>query len=183
MAYFPLLEKEWHANFVLFTFNITQTQQQQATSDQIHSVEKNANATDQANGSECKSSSPPLSNDEFQSVNIFEQLPCQATPTPTPTPSIAMIFMKIRLTESDDFLLFENNSYTLVRDSKTTEKVDKDDGDEKKQQQWRRLRPIQYLVDNDKNRGRTNNVETQTVDAHYKTRAINTNQIEKSTGV
>lgn len=99
--------------------------------------------------------------------------------------------MKIRLRESDDLLLFENNSYTMVRDSDASDGKattvddnddnDVDDDDDKRRQQWRRrLRPIQFIMDNDKHRGKTNNVETQTVDAHYKTRAINTNHIEKS---
>lgn len=182
-----LLESAWSTKFFPFPL----THQQQATSDEIQSTDKYANTTDHANGSECQSTSPPpLSNDEFQNVNIFEQLPCQATPTPTP--STAMIFMKIRLTESDDLLLFESNSYTMVRDSNATDdksatvaatgsQRDNEHGDEKRQQQWRRrLRPIQFLMDNDKHRG-TNDVETQTIDAHYKTRAINTNHIEKST--
>lgn len=101
--------------------------------------------------------------------------------------------MKIRLRESDDFLLYESNSYTMVRDSNvpdakttttgdTTKSQSVNNNDDKKQQQWRRrLLPIQFLTDNEKHRGKTNTVETQTVDAHYKTRAINTNHIEKLT--
>lgn len=97
--------------------------------------------------------------------------------------------MKMRSKESDDLLLFENNSYTMVRDSSNTDTTKtsttttkiydigsqraNDDNDERRRQQWQRwLRSMQHLMDNDKHR-------RETVDAHYKTRAINTNHIEK----
>lgn len=97
-------------------------------------------------------------------MNIFEELPSQAAPTPTPL-TIASRFMKIRLGESDDLLLFENNSYTVSRDTCNAQEYDK--------------RDAQLLLDKEKHQ-KTNNVETQTIDAHYKTRSINTNHIEKS---
>lgn len=108
----------------------------------------------------------------MENVNIFEQLPSQAAQTPTP--SNASVFMKIRLRESDDLLLFENNSYTVLRDTAPDNAATATAAqatDEK--------RDVQLLMDKEKHR-KTNNVETQTVDPHYKTRAINTNHIEKS---
>lgn len=111
--------------------------------------------------------SPPL--DESENVNIFEQLPSQAaSTTPTSASASASLFMKIRLRESDDLLLFENNSYTVLRGTIATDAQ----ADDKRDAQL-------MMMDKEKHR-KTNNVETQTVDAHYKTRAINTNHIEKS---
>lgn len=108
-------------------------------------------------------------------MNIFEQLPSQAAPTPTP--SAAMVFMKIRLRESDDLLLFENNSYTMLRDNNSSTTATGNCDDDALMDETNRS--VQLMMDKEKHR-KTNNVETQTVDAHYKTRAINTNHIEKS---
>lgn len=140
---------------------------QQPTIDGTHQTEYNSSATE-ANQSDIKS--PPLI--ELENVNIFEQLPSLAAPTPTP--SAAMVFMKIRLRESDDLLLFENNSYSILRE--TTETVT----DALQPNEMNQQSNVEFmLMDKGKHR-KTNNVETQTVDAHYKTRAINTNHIEKA---
>lgn len=113
----------------------------------------------------------PQPND-FENVDIFEQLPSQAAPT-TPTPSAsASLFMKIRLRESSDLVLFENNSYTVLCGTNADAAIVDAQEDDKRDAQLR-------MMDKEKHR-KTNNVETQTVDAHYKTRAINTNHIEKS---
>lgn len=112
----------------------------------------------------------------MENVNIFEQLPSQAAQTPTP--SNASVFMKIRLRESDDLLLFENNSYTVLRDT-ANDNAATAEATATAAQANDEKRDVQLLMDKEKHR-KTNNVETQTVDPHYKTRAINTNHIEKS---
>lgn len=142
-------------------------------------MDYNINATE-ASQSETK---PP---NELGNVNIFEELPSLAAPTPTP--SAAMVFMKIRLRESDDLLLFENNSYTMVRDNGTgntnvngaVDNYDDDALHDDHNENHVHFNNVPHIMMDKEKHRKTNNVETQTVDAHYKTRAINTNHIEKS---
>lgn len=125
--------------------------------DTSESLDNNINSTEL-----CQNETKSL--DELENVNIFEQLPSQAALTPTSLTTLSR-FMKIRLGESDDLLLFENNSSTISRDACNAQEYDK--------------RDAELILDKEQHQ-KTNNVETQTIDEHYKTRAINTNHIEKS---
>lgn len=177
--------------------------QQHTLDDMSQSLENHVNTTEPGQND---GSSP----NELENVNIFEQLPSQVAQTPTP--SNASVFMKIRLRESDDLLLFENNSYTVLRDTvsddaaattttktalstqaeteteaagittvmpTTTAVATASSSSLTTAQAYDEKLDVRLMMDKEKHR-KTNNVETQTVDAHYKTRAINTNHIEKS---
>lgn len=99
-------------------------------------------------------------------VNIFEQLPSHNA---TPIPLGATLFKKIRLKETDDMLLFDNNSYTAVCGTDEANAIEEDN------------KRYDYLVTGTGKHRKMNDVETQTFNALYKTRAINTDHIEKST--
>lgn len=106
--------------------------------------------------------------DTMASGTIFERFPSQIGSTPTPTPTGAA-FMKICLHESDDMLLFENNSYSLLRDGSGEAEAIANDN--------------QHYEDTMKTTAkqrRMHDIETQTVDAHCKARASNTDHINKS---
>lgn len=102
-----------------------------------------------------------------ENVNIFERLPSQVALTPLPS-KIPLVFMKICLEETDDMLLFENNSYSVLRDTDEAKAIENDN-----------KRYHELVMVKDKQR-KMNDIETQTVDAHYKTRGVNTDHIEKS---
>lgn len=102
-----------------------------------------------------------------ENSSILEQLPSQS-PT-TPTPKMSPTFMKIQLTETDDALLYENNSFTVMVGTDDAEVVHEDN------------KLYDNLTIGKGNQRKTVNVETQTVDALYKSRAINTDRIAQIT--
>lgn len=106
--------------------------------------------------------------DTTTSGNIFDRFPAPIGSTPTPTPT-GTIFMKIRLHESDDMLLFESNSYSILRNAGDAADAIADDN-----------RHYDTMIALNAKQRRMHDIETQTVDAHGKTRAINTDHINKS---
>lgn len=100
----------------------------------------------------------------LENVNIFERLPSQVAIVPNQLP-VAPVFMKIRLKETDDMLLYENNSYTVLCDSDEANTIENHN---------------ELIVGKEKHRTMNDN-ETQTINAHYKTRGVNTDHIETTT--
>lgn len=115
---------------------------------------------------------PQESSAEESSVtqtDLNEQFP-SLTPT-TMAPNNLPVFVKIRLKETDDILLFESNSYTVLADTDDAKIVEEDN-----------RRCDEFAISRGKQR-KVIDVETQTVDALLKTRAVNTDHIrQKTTG-
>lgn len=104
---------------------------------------------------------------DISDVNIFEHLPPSTVQTPV-TATMPRSFNKILLKETDNLLLLESNCYTVLRDA-TNNSRQKNDAERYEDSAMGR-----------KTLRRTNNVETQTNDSHFKTRLINTIHIENS---
>lgn len=108
---------------------------------------------------------PDTTNAIENSANIFD------VQQASPSPQDAMTFMKIRLNETEDVLLYENNSYTLLggTDEATVVLADNERYD--------------YLTIGKGQQRKCRDVETQTAAPLRKTRAINTDRIdEKAVG-
>lgn len=101
--------------------------------------------------------------DATANVNIFD---VQQT---TPAPQDTMAFMKIKLSDCDDVLLYENNSYTVLDGTDEAKAVHVDN------ERYANLKAGKGPQKN------THEVETQTAEPLLKTRAINTDRINETT--
>lgn len=101
----------------------------------------------------------PEATNDVDSTNIFD------VQQASPSPQDAMAFMKIRLKESDDILLYENNSYTVLAGTDEALAVLADN------ERYEHLIKVQQRKIRD--------VETQTAEPLRKTRAINTDHIDE----
>lgn len=109
-----------------------------------------------------------VTREESEAASIVDNANIFDVQQASPSPQNAMAFMKIRLKESEDVLLYENNSYTVLAgtDEATTVLADNQRYEDLTGQQ-RKIR----------------DVETQTAEPLLKTRAINTDRIdEKAVG-
>lgn len=112
-----------------------------------------------------------LTRDEQETPNVAENTNIFDVQQASPSPQDAMAFMKIRLKESADLLLYENNSYTVLAgtDEATAVLAENERYDDLTigKGQQRKIREF----------------ETQTAEPLRKTRAINTDRIdEKAVG-
>lgn len=108
-----------------------------------------------------------LTRDEPETVDAVENANIFDVQQASPSPQDAMAFMKIRLKESEDLLLYENNSYTVLAGTDEA---------------------LAVLADNERydlltvgkgQQRRIRDVETQTAEPLRKTRAINTDRIDE----
>lgn len=76
-------------------------------------------------------------------------------------------FIKVLLKETDDMLLFESNSFTVLRDADDANLIEQDN------------KRYDFLTIGKGKQRKTSNAESQTIDALYKTRSINTDRIRQ----
>lgn len=118
---------------------------------------------------ECEPTEAPdeLTRDEPETAGDTENANIFDVQQASPSPQDAMAFMKIRLEESEDVLLYENNSFTVLAgtDEATTVLADNERYD--------------YLTIGKGQQRKICDIETQTVEPLRKTRAINTDRIDE----
>lgn len=108
-----------------------------------------------------------LTRDEPEAANFVENTNIFDVQQASPSPQNAMEFMKIRLKECEDIILYENNSYTVLAGTEeaTTVLADNERYD--------------YLTIGKGQQRKIRDVETQTAEPLRKTRAINTDRIDE----